>query len=77
MTRRKKKAMIEVRGGIPRLARALLTAVFALCVAFSAFARNQNQFGNRDVSGVWWVDAPGADTLLARGEKGDASKCET
>jgi hypothetical protein len=77
MTRRKKKAMIEVRGGIPRLPRVLLTAVFALCVAFSAFARTQDQFGRRDVSGVWWVDAPGADTLLARGEKGDASKCET
>jgi len=34
-------------------------------------------FNPRDLSGVWWVADPGPEKLLARGEKGDASKCQT
>jgi hypothetical protein len=31
----------------------------------------------RDLSGVWWVDDPGPEKLLARGRNRDVSKCET
>ncbi len=34
-------------------------------------------FNPRDLSGVWWVDDPGPGKLLARGRKGDVSKCQT
>jgi len=34
-------------------------------------------FNPRDLSGVWWVDDPGPEKLLARGKKGDVSKCQT
>jgi hypothetical protein len=34
-------------------------------------------FNPRDLSGVWWVDDPGPEKLLARGRKGDVSKCQT
>ena len=43
----------------------------------AAFAEGQDQFDPHDISGVWWVSAPGPDKLLERGKKGDGSKCET
>src|ERR1700690_2245463 len=40
-------------------------------------SEKKKAFDPRDLSGVWWVAEHGADKLLARGEKGDASKCQT
>jgi hypothetical protein len=40
-------------------------------------AANSKLFNPRDLSGVWWVADPGPEKILARGEKGDASKCQT
>lgn len=56
--------------------RAALTVfvVSALCIASTARAR---QFDRRDISGAWWVDVPGPDKLMERGELGDANKCIT
>jgi len=34
-------------------------------------------FDPRDLSGVWWVEDPGPEKLMARGRRGDASKCQT
>jgi hypothetical protein len=63
------------RGSISRLGM-VINVAFVLGT-FAAFAKGQNQFDLHDISGVWWVNAPGPDTLLERGKKGDASKCET
>jgi hypothetical protein len=63
-------------GSISRLGIIVINAAF-VSGTFSAFAKGQNRFDRHDVSGVWWVQAPGPDTLLERGKKGDASKCET
>jgi hypothetical protein len=64
------------RGGISR--RVGIVVNLALVFGtFGAFAKGQSQFDPRDISGVWWVTAPGPDTLLERGKNGDASKCET
>jgi hypothetical protein len=37
----------------------------------------QVTFDPHDVSGVWWVDAPGPEAIFARGKGKDASKCES
>ena len=64
------------RGRISRRVRIIIGVVFGFA-SFAAFANGQSQFDPRDISGVWWVNAPGPDTLLERGKNGDTSKCET
>jgi hypothetical protein len=54
----------------------LINVAFVVGV-LAASAKSQSQIDPHDISGVWWVNAPGPDTLLERGKKGDASKCET
>ena len=63
----------------------LATLMMALVIspALLIHASSQSQetknkiFNPRDPSGVWWVEDPGTEKLLARGSKGDASKCQT
>ena len=67
------------------LIRTLVASMGALLISLVLFSQNLLQAGEpqnksfdaRDLSGVWWVDDPGPEKLLARGSKGDASKCET
>ena len=40
-------------------------------------AAKAKNFNPRDFSGVWWVADPGPEKLMARGSRGDASKCQT
>lgn len=47
------------------------------CVLVALFLAQAPSFNPRDFSGVWWVDNPGSDKLMARGRAGDASKCQT
>jgi hypothetical protein len=51
-------------------------ALFSQTASHST-SKKDGVFNPRDLTGVWWVADPGADKLLARGEKGDASKCQT
>jgi hypothetical protein len=37
----------------------------------------EREFNPNDLSGVWWVDAPGPEKLLDRAKNGDAGKCQT
>ncbi|MGD0965303.1 MAG: hypothetical protein ABSA57_15550 [Candidatus Acidiferrales bacterium] len=39
--------------------------------------QKSESFNLRDLSGVWWVENPGPEKLMARGRQGDASKCQT
>ena len=48
-----------------------------LCVLCAAAEPAESQFDPRDVSGVWWVNAPGPEKLFARAANGDAGKCQT
>ncbi len=50
----------------------------ATALHLGAQSRTANgPFDPHDLSGVWWVPDPGVEKILARGETGDASKCET
>ena len=51
-------------------------ALFSQTASHST-GEKKKAFDPRDLSGVWWVADAGAEKLLARGEKGDASKCQT
>src|SRR5438309_3790839 len=54
-----------------------LVAALIISAPFAASAPKEGQFDYRDLSGVWWVDAPGPDKLLDRAKNGDAGKCQT
>ncbi|HVZ61185.1 MAG TPA: hypothetical protein VG892_10415 [Terriglobales bacterium] len=67
------------RNAIPPLA-FLLVAVFLFSPWIShstAQPHRKPRFDPRDLNGVWWVEEPGSGKLMARGSKGDASKCQT
>ena len=54
-----------------------IAAALIVCAPFMASAQKESQFDYRDLSGVWWVDAPGPDKLFERAKNGDAGKCQT
>lgn len=75
---------VQKRGGMTMSVRGICCSVcngMAAALIFSgcyaAAAPQQNQFNPRDLSGVWWVDAPGPETFFARAKNGDAGKCQT
>ena len=70
----------------PGVASVILIAAFAtipFCMPLVAARPASNsdakaeKFNPRDFSGVWWVADPGPEKLMARGSRGDASKCQT
>jgi hypothetical protein len=54
-----------------------VAAALIICAPYVASAQQESQFDPRDLSGVWWVDAPGPEKLFERAKNGDAGKCET
>ncbi len=54
-----------------------VAAAVIICVPYAASVEQKRQFDPRDLSGVWWVDAPGPEKLLERAKNGDAAKCQT
>lgn len=54
-----------------------VAAALLISAPFAASAPKESQFDYRDLSGVWWVDAPGPDKLFDRAKNGDAGKCQT
>ena len=71
-----------------RLSFTFIAPALALIAALSFLAPTLGQtpaksdqkavaFDPRDLSGVWWVEDPGPEKLMARGRRGDASKCQT
>ena len=61
-----------VLGRISCGVRIIIGVVFAVAT-FATLAKAQGQFDPHDISGVWWVNTPGPETLLERGKNGDAS----
>jgi hypothetical protein len=60
---------------------ALVAALFCLHPVAARAPANSDakteNFNPRNFSGVWWVADPGPEKLMARGSRGDASKCQT
>src|SRR5262249_52854018 len=56
---------------------ALVTLVFAVTLLLSLGRAQAQSFNPRDLSGVWWVNAPGPETIFARAKGKDTSKCES
>jgi hypothetical protein len=54
-----------------------ITAALLICSASAALMAQEREFNPNDLSGVWWVDAPGPEKLLERAKNGDAGKCQT
>jgi hypothetical protein len=54
-----------------------VAAALIICAPYAASAQKQRQLDSHDLSGVWWVDAPGPEELFDRAKNGDARKCET
>jgi hypothetical protein len=64
----------------PRLRNSFLifTAVTGASFFFLAATHGQTQsFNPREISGVWWVKAPGPEAIFARAKGKDTSKCES
>lgn len=65
---------------VRRISRSLYSSIAAaliICAPYAASAPQESQFDLRDLSGVWWVDAPGPEKLFDRAKNGDAGKCQT
>lgn len=63
-----------------RISRSLYgAAVVALIVSapYAASGQKERRFDRRDLSGVWWVHAPGPEKLLDQAKNGDAGRCQT
>ena len=55
----------------------IVAAALLFCVPGAASQPKASQFDPRDLSGVWWVDAPGPEKLFERAANRDAGKCQT
>ena len=64
-------------GRISRSLQSGIAAAIIVCASYAATPSKEPQFDPRDLSGVWWVDAPGPEKLLERAKNGDAGKCQT
>lgn len=65
---------------VQRICRSLckmFAVALLLCAPCAASPPKENQFDPHDLSGVWWVDAPGPEKLFERAANGDAGKCQT
>jgi hypothetical protein len=54
-----------------------VAAALIICAPYATSAPQESQFDHRDLSGVWWNDAPGPEKLFDRAKNGDAGKCQT
>ena len=65
---------------LPRILRSPYLGVVAVLIVSApcvASAQKESRFDRRDLSGVWWVDAPGPEKLLERAKNGDTGRCQT